>query len=191
MSFRRFVFGRTVLAALLVAAVLFAETGDGEPAVSAELRDDSVRVLRDVLGGSSGEAKLRAAEYLISLDYRQGVREALEADLSDSDGRPRYRVDLWAGLAWAAVRDNDRLDWLTRLERVAFDPSAAERPRALEALGRLGWVPRPDQAQVLDALAASENKTLRIYGVWLGAVSGDLAGEQRESGHPYDGPGLG
>ena len=180
MSFRRFVFGRTVLAALLVAVVLCAETGDGgEPAVSAELRDDAVRVLRDVLGGSPGEAKLRAAEYLISLDYRQGVREALEADLSDSDGRPRYRAGLWQGLARAAVRDNDRLDWLTRLERVAFDAAAAERPRALEALGRLGWVPRPDQAEVIEDLAASENKTLRVYGAWLGAVAGELAGEQQ------------
>ncbi len=179
MSFRPFVFGRTVLAALLAAVVLCAETGDGgEPAVSAELRDDAVRVLRDVLGGSPGEARLRAAEYLISLDYRQGVREALEADLAAGHGRPRYYAGLWEGLARAAVHDNDRLDWLTRLERVAFDPSAAERPRALEALGRLGWTPRPHQAKVLEELAASDNKRLQIYGAWLGAISGTTSGGQ-------------
>ena len=92
-------------------------------ALSLCARPLEARILRPLAKGMSDRPE-SAKEVLTEL-------EAVDfQEISPEFGPTQESGQVLDRLAGAAVRDNDRLDWLTRLEGVAFDPSAAGSGRS-------------------------------------------------------------
>ena len=109
---RRWRLGVAVMAtALLLSGVTPARGTEAQDVdESAALRRQAVDVLRHGLAEPPGSAKVRAARYLLGLDYPQGVADAFEQELADRGDDPGYRVRIWEVLARAAARDEQRGD---------------------------------------------------------------------------------
>lgn len=161
-----------VLLSLLVGLATTRSGADELPSVSvdAALRDRAVGVLRQVLDSNDDTARLRAADFLLRLDYPQGVAETL-ADhdaLAAPDEAASLRVS-----AQAAPRPEDRTERVEQLRRLAADPDSPARDNAIAALARLGDVPPEPLSRQLRALAAGDDPKLSISAAWLLASTGE------------------
>ena len=101
---------------------------EDQPAVTSELRERAVGVLREVLEEEQGRAKARAAEFLIALDYPGGVKEAFAEPTSAE------RIGIWRVRARLAAGDKERKPWTDGICDVFLDTGAADRLGATEAL---------------------------------------------------------
>src|SRR5436190_22221225 len=71
-------------------------------AVSDSLRQKELQVLRTALEREERWSKVHAAEFLLSLDYPQGVAQIFERELASRGDEPEYRIGIWRVLAQAA-----------------------------------------------------------------------------------------
>lgn len=117
-------------------SVVAAEAAAQSPAARRAL---AVEVLRESLQTQPQWIKVHAAEFLLALDYRDGIRERFEAELSAAGEEPQYRIGIWRVLAREAVGP-DRRDHFTSKIRAAFlDTAGPDRLHALETLGKLHY----------------------------------------------------
>ena len=124
-----------IMALALVAAWPgLVSAADGQPAVTPELRGRAVSVLRGTLKEEQGRAKVRAADFLIALDYPDGVKESLVTEFEAADQRPGDRIGIWRLRARLAAGDRERKPWTDKICGVFLDTGAADRLRAAEAL---------------------------------------------------------
>jgi SSS family solute:Na+ symporter len=144
-------------------------------AVTPELRQRAVEVLRDVLASPSPRARTRAAHYLLALDYRAGVRDAFEVDLVSSGNEPHSRIDRWGVLAGGAARPQERGIWVEKIENVLYDTSAPDRLVALETLAKLGTYPASLQPESSDD--SFDHGPLSVYANWIRAANGVVEAE--------------
>lgn len=145
------------------------------PAVTTDLRDRSVRTLRETLERESLWPKVHAAEFLIGLSYPDQVAETYEAERTVHEEQPQYRIGIWRVLAQCAPSPSDRAAWIERIKQVLADPAATDHVHSMESLAKLGVrVGDPDFRAHVER-AADEDARAKVMADWLLAGSGDLA----------------
>ena len=130
----------------LTAAVSPAHSAEQEER-SARVRTEAVALLREALATGDAWVKVHAAEALLRLDYRQGVREAFERELAARGDTPQYRIGIWRVLARADSYDPRA--WSNRLQPILaalLDEAGPDRLHAVETLGKLGYQLPPRDA---------------------------------------------
>ncbi|MCL5098022.1 MAG: sodium/solute symporter [Candidatus Omnitrophica bacterium] len=110
-----------------------------QQAVSPQLRDRAVGILRGVMSCESLDARLRAAEMLVSLDYPQQVREMLLVELSREENDRRSRIEIESILALATRNQSERREWINRIRDTFLHSRGIEQGLAAQALGRLRY----------------------------------------------------
>ena len=165
---------------LCLAGVLVADSDAKKPeAVDDALRARCLKVLRGALDKGPGGTRFRAAEYLLSLDYSDGVTDAFQADLERASRQPSERIALWSLLAREAGESPRAKTWTTKIRDVAIDSKAPDQLRALEALARLRYkVPRDDLARFTKLLADGTD-VVPVYADWVLLNSGQPDAERR------------
>ncbi len=157
-------------------AVLRAEE---KPAVTPELRGRAVAQLREALDDQEEWVKVHAAEFLLALDYPQGVTEEFTTELGEHDGKPEYRIGVWRVLARASSTDHQRNKWIGKIRDVFLDADAPDRLQALESLAKLRYkIPAKERA-AFEKAAQSEDVAMRAYATWALAQC-DIAGAKEQ-----------
>ena len=199
-------------AIVLLAAVIFWLAGpwtgslyaaDEKPGISRELRQQALAVLRQVLKEEHGWYKVRAAEFLVALDYPQDVEEifsnelkvARASSLCDSlcdsqDGcptrtaadQPGYRVGVWGVLARVTNNNEQRKEWLDKISDVFIDAGAPDRTRAAEALAELGYKVTDEHRKAFEDVAKLSRDPISAYAAWVLVNSAEEGAEARLAG---------
>ena len=149
-----------------------AQGAEDPPPVNAEVRQRCVGVLRHVLAQEKGETRVCAAEFLLTLDYRDGVVEAFAAELPKADTQPGARIGVWRVMAQAATDDKHRAVWIAKIREVFLDTTAPDRVAAIEALAELGYQVRPAGDAQFAHEALQDQGPLAVYARWVLANSG-------------------
>ena len=136
-----------------------------------EVRQRCVGVLRHVLAQEKGETRVCAAEFLLTLDYRDGVVEAFAAELPKADTQPGARIGVWRVMARAATDDKRRAVWIAKIREVFLDTAAPDRVAAIEALAELGYQVRPAGDAQLTHEALQDQGPLAVYARWVLAAN--------------------
>jgi len=115
--------------------------------------------------------KVHAAEFLLELDYRDGVEEAFTEQLRSHGKEPEYRVGIWRVLTRAAYGSDARRRWMAKIRHVFLDPSAPDRLHAVETLAKLGYrIPPGDQgrreSEAFERAAARED-AMGAFARWV------------------------
>ncbi|NLF08030.1 MAG: sodium/solute symporter [Pirellulaceae bacterium] len=125
------------------------------------------------------QQEVHAAEYLLALDYPQGVKEAFLEEEKLHGGEPRYRIGIWRVLARAAYDPVERSLWIDRIRAAAFDEDGEDRTHAVETLAKLGYRLVGGEIAAMERATASENGSLAPFAAWTLANSGKPEGEKR------------
>lgn len=163
-------------AILLLGVLLFcpgpvAVADDGSPQVTLELREDAVRTLRDVLGSEQRWVKVHAAEFLLELDYPEGVEDAFLKELETNGKESEYRIGIWRVLAKASYDPNEKRSWVSKIRDVFINPEAPDRLHASETLAKLGYkIPEGPEHQAerktFERAAAGEDG-MAVFARWI------------------------
>lgn len=148
-----------------------AEIGDEE-------REKAVAAMRRALAEEERWVKVHAAEYLIALDYPQGVSEEFSKELKKYGDEPQYRVGIWRVMALIAKRPEKREEWVDKIVAVAVDEKASDREHAIETLGKLGIVLGRKQTAAIETVAAEKDKTIGVFAQWVLVNSGQDDGAE-------------
>lgn len=145
---------------LCVVSTVFAQPSE-EVAVDPDLREQAVGILQNTMRNEPRWSKVHAAEYLLALDYLDGVHEAFVNELAAHQQEPEYRIGIWRVLARVADSDTERSRWIERIREVASDPAAKDRFHAITALAKLG---RPvSEDEVADDIRQASREQLVAY----------------------------
>ncbi|MCA9218193.1 MAG: sodium/solute symporter [Planctomycetales bacterium] len=139
-------------------------------------RDQCVEHLRNSLLNEERWAKVHAAEFLVSLDYRGGVEEEFQQRLQLFGDEPEYRIGIWRVLAQLNRHDRVAYDKLVGQIKAAFeDESGPDRVHAVETLAKLGVAITVDDSlrESVDTFAKTGPINGRAYAWWVLLNSGD------------------
>ena len=146
------------------------------------LRIDATRQLRDSLGTQQRWVKVHAAEFLVSLDYRDGVREEFAEELRLHGEEPEYRIGIWRVLAQLDQHDRAVFrEHLQTIEAALLDETGVDRIHAVESLAKLGVAyPEADPVRIeLERFAKSGPISGQAYAWWALLNSGATEAESR------------
>ena len=88
---------------LLVNSSLFANDGsDDFQKVTPEQRGRSLKVLNEVMINENGWVKIKAAKYLLLLNYSERVKQKFENELKELEVETEYRIGIWMILVKAS-----------------------------------------------------------------------------------------
>ena len=107
--------------------------------ITAEQRERSLGVLHEVLKNEDGWVKIKAADYLLSLDYVNGVKEVFEKKLDEIECEPEYKAGIWMILAKSSYLIDERNAWIEKIRSVLEDPDSDYISYAVEALNNLDY----------------------------------------------------
>ena len=167
-----------LLAALIISSAPAFPAEDPSEACR-ELRPKAVEALRRVLDQEQRWIKVHAAEFLLALDYPQGVKEAFLNERTAHESEPKYRIGIWRVLARTSFDEKHSAQWSDKIRRVFLDPSAPDRLHALESLAKLGCKVREEEAHLVEEAAKMENSPMAPYAAWMLLNSGRKQGESR------------
>lgn len=143
------------------------------------LRDRSIATLREVVDHGQRWVKVHAAEFLLALDYPDGVQATFTRELDLHGTEPEYRVGIWRVLARAAMNETQRVQWIDKIHDVFADPAAPDRLHAAETLAKLGYKATEDEVGVLQRATERGRTKLAPYAAWILANSGQNESEER------------
>ena len=146
-------------------------------AVSADLRQRSLKTLTAALEKQNGWTKVHAAEALLSLDYPHGVAQTFGRELALNGNEPKYRIGIWRILAQASRNDQQREQWLDKIRAALLDPTGQDRIHAAEMLAKLGYKVRGPEAEAFDLVARTGPGPLTANVRWIFANSGQVEDE--------------
>ncbi|HEY1763889.1 MAG TPA: hypothetical protein VGF85_03130 [Opitutaceae bacterium] len=167
---RRNAIGRGLLSivGLSLAASRLPAAGDGP-------RQEALACLWSIVHNDSGWTRIHAAESLIRAGPRESsaVQTLFLAELPTLEGST-YRIGAWRVLAETALSDEDRNQWIGKIEDAFVDTAAADRSNALESLGKLR---APLTGSVLDEarIWADAEGPRSVLGLWSLYFGGDLS----------------
>ena len=147
--------------------------------LTSEQRDQAVETMRRGLEQQERWVKVHAAEYLLALDYPQGVLEEFQEELRKHGGEPNYRIGIWRVLARGTMQGKKRETWITKIREVALDVKAADRLYAMETLGKLGVSVDEEQLGPIRDAAKETDKAMGVYAQWVLVNSGNDQGAER------------
>ena len=125
------------------------------PQVTPQLRERAISVVREVLHHEHLWVKVHAAEYLLGLDYQDGIQEAFTKELQRHGAEPQYRIGIWRVLGCAANNDAQRSEWFGKIRDVLLSPHPPDRPHAAETLAKLRYKLRADEAERVEQMLPS------------------------------------
>ena len=167
---RRNAIGRGILSAvgLSLAAARLSAAGE-------DPRQEALACLWGVVHKDSGWTRIHAAESLIRAGTRESsaVQALFLAELPSLE-RSTYRIGAWRVLAETAPSDEDRNQWIGKIEDAFVDSAAVDRPNALESLGKLRarlTGPVLDEARTW----AEADGPKGVLGLWNLYFGGDLS----------------
>ncbi len=147
--------------------------------VGQQLRQRCVEVLRRALNEEQGSTRALAAEYLLRLDYWDGVQDLFERELKRAGNQPEDRIRIWHVLALAPVGEKQRDAWIARIRDVFLDTGAPDRLLAIRSLAELGYhVDEEAQAAFAQAAYGSDD-AMAAYASWVLTSSGEEGAEDR------------
>ena len=115
----------------------FGLAAEVSPAVTPELREQAEKTLWESLAHGQRWTKVRAAEYLLMLDYDPSpLAEVFEQELARDGRTPEYRIGVWRVLARIGAHDRRGELWVGKLDEVALDQAAPDQAHALSHRGR-------------------------------------------------------
>ncbi|MDD4788871.1 MAG: hypothetical protein PHO07_17000, partial [Pirellulales bacterium] len=166
-----------ILALPLLAGLAAGPSAAGEqtPQVTSELRGRAVSTLRDVLERQERWVKVHAAEFLLGLDYPEGVEREFTEELERHGTEPEYRIGIWRVLAKAAYDPRENRRFIARIRDVFLDSAAPDRLHAAETLAKLGYaIPQETGAagggeperQAFER-AAGGGDSMAVYARWV------------------------
>ena len=163
-----------LLAAVVCAAfwTLPCQAAEPDDAVTLELRQRAVETLRETMRTEERWVKVHAAEFLLELDYREGVQETFEKERSLFEAEPEYRIGIWRVLARSAAVEQDRRGWVNKIRDVFADPDAPDRLHAVETLAKLKYEVKADDEALFRQASDSPDKNMAAYAAWVLANSG-------------------
>ena len=147
--------------------------------IDPQLRQRCVALLRDALQKESRWVKVHAAEYLLSLDYPQGVRDVFLAEQDAHGNEPQYRIGIWRVLARGTADHEVASHWKGKIWAVFADPSAPDRLHAAESLAKLGYKAAGDGLKLVGVASRESGGSMAAYAAWVLLNSGDAEGELR------------
>ena len=156
-----------LLATVLAVAAPFGARAADPSARDTELRERSVGVIRQALDREAKWIKIHAAEYLLALDYTDGVKAALTKEGELHGDEPNYRIGIWRVLARTSHSERERDQWIGKIRKVCFDPAAPERIHATETLAKLRYHVDDDEAAAMHEAALSDEFPLAPYAAWV------------------------
>ena len=147
-----------------------------ETPVTPELREQAVRTLQEVLDGEERWVKVHAAEFLLELDYPEGVEAAFLEELKESGEEPEYRIGIRRVLTRASYDPKEKRDWTSQIRDVFLDLEAPDRLHAVETLAKLGYRlpegPEGSAERGVFEQAASGDDGMAAFARWI-LVSND------------------
>ena len=167
------------VAAFTLAGIWPGISAADSPIVGQQLRQRCVEVLRRGLNDEQGPTRAAAAEYLLRLDYWDGVQDRFEAERERFESRPEERIRIWRVLALAPVEEKKRDAWIAKIRDVFLDPGAPDRLEAVEALAALGYRVPEDEAEPFAEAARSDDGRMAALASWVLLNSGQQEGEAR------------
>lgn len=147
-------------------------------AVPDSVRNGALNQLERLLTGPSAEARVRAAGYLLDLQYTERVMPALKTEIATED--PFLRIAFWKLMASVSSSPDERSEWIQRMEAVSRDVSAADREEAITALAAPGLVPAPAPVALPEELTAGVRPS-----AGYGPVNAELAERGTEKQIPF------
>ena len=148
--------------------------------VTPQLRERAIGMVREVLNHEHLWVKVHAAEYLLWLDYPDGIQEAFTQELKRHGSEPQYRIGIWRVLGRAANNDADRAEWFGKIRDVLLSPHPPDRPHAAETLAKLRYKLRADEVARVEQIAAkSEGEQMISYLVCLLTLADQPGAEAR------------
>lgn len=153
--------------AAVAASPFFVRAADATSPVDSELRERSIEVLREVFDGQQRWVKVHAAEYLLALDYPQGVQEAFLEELDSHKEDPQYQIGICRVLARATIDEREKSKWIDKIREACFAPQAPERLHATETLAKIHYQLRADEVALIEQAAQQEDSELAPYAVWV------------------------
>ena len=158
---------------------LFAQAAQHSLPLAPELRGQAIDALRQVFDREQRWVKVHAAEYLLALDYPEGVKAAFTRELDLHGSEPEYRIGIWRVLARAANNEREQTQWIDKIHDVLNDPAAVDRTHAAETLAKLRYQASEDDVAALEQAAEHGDSELAPYAAWILANSGQSDGEDR------------
>ncbi len=179
---RRF---RSILVLLALTAGLstslrsVASAAEEAPEVTSELREQAIRAMRDVLQHEERWVKVHAAEFLLELEYPDGVEEAFVKEFEAYNAEPEYRIGIWRVFARAAYDPKERSRWVSQIRDVFLNENALDRLHAVETLAKLGYnVPevtgeakqKQPEREMFERIAAADDG-MAVFARWVLVIS--------------------
>lgn len=165
---------------LLAVGPLFAGTVESpSDVVSPQLRQRAIDVMRGVLENEERWVKVHAAEYLLALNYVDGVREAFLAKEKLHGDEPEYRIGIWRVLARSANSIKERTKWVEKIRQVIGDPEAPDRLHAIETFAKLQEVATDGEISILEKDVEKGPSPIPPFAAWVLLNSGQTEAEAR------------
>ena len=159
---------RVLLVAMLVTVgPLSAHAAQESRAVDRPLCERSVNTIRQVLDREQRWAKVQAAEYLLSLDYPDGVEDVFTKEFKSHGSEPQYRIGIW-GVFAAGCRQRTRASIMGRQNtRGVLDPAGPDRLAATETLAKIRYRIGDDEIAAMEDAAQREDVERSPYAAWV------------------------
>jgi hypothetical protein len=122
--------------------------------------------LRKTMNSQQQWVKVHAAEYLIWTGQSEGVRDAFLQEEKRFGTQSPYRIGICRVLAQAALTDNERNKWISKILAVFADTSATDRVHAAETLAKLGIASSEHYPDLTTRAIEGTDAILSIYTRW-------------------------
>ena len=141
--------------------------------VSEELRNQALQELQLTLSTQSEWVKVHAAEYLLWLDYPEGVRKIFLEEQGRYGTDSPYRIGIWRVLAQTAEEPKKKKIWFNRIINAYQNTNGADRIHAAETLAKLKIAPSKVAPEANRKILKDENSILAICTIWGNGTSTD------------------
>lgn len=136
------------------------------PAISSELKEESIEVLRTVMQTQSEWVKVHAAEFLIWSGHPGDVREIYIEEEKQFGNKSPYRIGIWRVLAQETEEPDDKKEWTNKIMNAFLDTSGADRIHAAETLAKLHVSTLKEHPDATALALKSPVKSLSLYTRW-------------------------
>ena len=156
------------------------------------LRTQCVNVMQATLRSEERWVKVHAAEFLVSLDYRTGVRDVFASERKRHGGEPEYRIGILRVLAELDRHNSTAFtSHVDQIRDIFLNENAPDRIHAVESLAKLGYKFSESLADIelsktlaeevapFRSFAEHESLAGRAYALWVLLNNGDSTAELR------------
>lgn len=138
----------------------------------AQLSIRATMILHEILTRDRTWVGIHAAEALAGAGETAYIHEKLRTQAARGDN-PLPRIGIWRVLASTATNQQERADWIQRIEQVFLDPQAPDRKQAIESLAKLGHRVSGPVLEAARRMAGEPPEMNTILPVWCLHNSGD------------------